>query len=232
MLLLLKINLDHEFKNVTWKGPYFSDVITEPYIHLELEKLEKLFLTKSVFFSDENVIITNTCKYKYVAKKRTPIEIWKSNKAVDFYRLFLTKYSINIDNAIYEVLTENDEESCEYPFSELMIIDNTIIFFEDHRAIFYFSLSDERNNQDIFKIISSENKKITLNSFDLLIKDQYKNMYHGDSICKNIEIPAEELSGYESMTGCFFKGMNIAESYLKYKTNNDGLPKKSLTIRT
>ncbi|MDX7988109.1 hypothetical protein FE392_12320 [Xenorhabdus sp. 12] len=224
-----EVNLEHEFRYITWKGPYFSNVITDYNSSSELEKVKKTFLGKNIFFTDGYVNITNACKYKYIAKKKTPIEIWMSDKTVDFYRHFLAKYSINIDSTTYTVLTLDNDDSCESEFSEFNIIDDTIMFINNDRAIFYFALPDERSEQDVFKS-NSEAQNMTMRSFNALVKDNYNNMEHGDTLCKNIEIQPEELLGYESMTGCFFRGMNIVNSYLKYREkfniNNETLPEK------
>ncbi|CDL85173.1 hypothetical protein [Xenorhabdus szentirmaii] len=90
------------------------------------------------------------------------------------------------------------------------------MFVKDSRAVFYFSLEDKCRELDVFKF-PLKDKGITLDAFNVLLKDKSKSMAYGDTLCESIAIPPEEIFGYESMGGCFFKGMHIVESYLKYK---------------
>ncbi|MBD2825913.1 hypothetical protein ID851_13395 [Xenorhabdus sp. 5] len=124
-----EVSLEEKFKDVKWKGPYISDSIMDS--DDDRKKVEELFSGKDILFSNGYVYIKDTCKYEYVAKKITPISYWMSEKTVEFYRLFLSEYAINIDKGLYEVSTLNPEDACGYPFSDFIIIDNVIMFVKD-----------------------------------------------------------------------------------------------------
>ncbi|ECC6544549.1 hypothetical protein QNT90_002349 [Salmonella enterica] len=175
------------------------------------EKVMKLFDGKKIIFNGDLLSITDACTYKYTAELKTPLSFWKSDKTVDFYEAFFSRYKIKMPKSFLDITPINPSEKCDFPFSEFIVLDDNIVFFYEHNAIFFF-----KNEQ----MLKDHEKSSVENNGNVDGKP-----IESENICKEVESNADD---YNSSEECFYKNMSVIDTYLEYRKKLMDYDKKYL----
>jgi|LNAP01.1.fsa_nt_gb hypothetical protein len=146
-----------------------------------IENTQQYFSKKGITFKDNILYVEGLFSCEIVDEKETPVNYWHSAKTASFYRDFLKKYSIRLDNEIDVITTTDPNSQCQLPFSEFIKTDNALMLTYKNRAIWYFTDDDARlnqiKNQKKVKMLSESVNKIickeTSNEMDLVYTEGY-----------------------------------------------------------
>ncbi|MBS9427747.1 hypothetical protein [Photorhabdus akhurstii] len=181
-----------ELNNSEWGYSYVSGPIVSVSDEVNKKVIENIFKMRKLSFNNNILNVTGLCSYEYIAEKKTPISYWYSNKTVELYKNFFSKYNVKLNDYIYNVSPVNPDETCEYPFSDFIYIDNKMVFIYDGYAIFY-------SRMDSSKSLSNAKK---------------------NNFCKHTEQSIESVYENGDITECFYNGVNIVEAYAIFRNSS------------
>lgn len=99
--------------------------------------------------------IKNLCSYEYYKSDKTPIKYYENTNAVKLYESIFLKNGIKLGKTLSVYQPLYPEKSCEIPWDEFLIIDNTLVVVYDDYLVF-FKKENISNSKDCFS-----NTKIT-----------------------------------------------------------------------
>lgn len=186
---------ESEHKELTWIYKSDPESLKKNSNGVSKNFFKKFLSNKNITIDKTNVVVDNECDYKYTYKKVRPINYWKSNNAVSFYKEILKKNEITMGDEIGVITTKNKITNCADIFNEFLLIDNNIILIGGERLVIY---SIEKN-------IIKESNTETNN-------------------CTSPEQTLEEIfEGVGKITHCYYKGLDVISAYKKYKSDYDEL---------
>ncbi|EOF6284765.1 hypothetical protein ACK1C5_004374 [Salmonella enterica] len=204
-------NILQKKEHSEWRYFFISEIFEGESNRSPSEKVVKLFDGKKIIFNGDLLSITDACTYKYAAELKTPLSFWKSYKTINFYENFFSGYKIKMPKKFLDITPINPSEKCDFPFSEFIVLDDKIVFFYEHNAIFYFKNEKELKYHE--KISAENNDNVDEKSIE------------SESICKEIESNADD---YNSSEECFYKNMSVIDTYLEYRKKLMDYDKKYL----
>ncbi len=130
---------------------HFSDVSINPVFELHQKTRNEIFSDfsqmkiiiddKTKFFS-----IEDNCTFEYVIKKTSAVKYWGSSKTVELYKKELAGKNITLDeNNVIVYQSLYPEKECQYPSSEFIKINKTLIFVYQGYLIFFRDNGNENN---------------------------------------------------------------------------------------
>ncbi|KGM27051.1 hypothetical protein KS18_16760 [Photorhabdus luminescens] len=185
--------IKRELNNSEWGYSYVSGPIVATSDGVNKGVIENTFRMRKMNFNNNILNVTGLCSYEYLAEKKTPISYWYSNKTVELYREFFSKYNVKLSDYIYNISPVDPDQTCEYPFSDFIYIDNKMVFIYDGYAVFYSRVNNSK---------SLSNTKL------------------GNDFCKHIEQPIELVYKNGDITECDYNGVNIVEAYAAFRNNS------------
>ncbi|WP_445496985.1 hypothetical protein [Photorhabdus sp. SF281] len=142
-----------ELNNSEWGYSYVSEPIVDTSDEVSKGVIENIFKMRNISFNNNIINVTGLCSYEYLAEKKTPIGYWYSNKTVEFYREFFSKYNIKLDDYIYNISPVSPDETCEYPFSDFIYIGNKFVLIYKGYAVFYSKIDNSKPLSNAKKIV-------------------------------------------------------------------------------
>lgn len=182
-----------EYKEVVWSYKSDPEALKLNSNGVSKGFFKKFLSNKNIIIDKTNVVVENECSYKYIYKKVSPINYWKSNNTVLFYRETLKKNGITMGEEVGIITTKDKITNCADMFNEFLLIGDNIILIGGERLVIY---SIEKN-------MIKENKTEINN-------------------CTSPEQTLEEIfEGVGKITNCYYKGLDIISAYKKYKSDYD-----------
>lgn len=204
-------NIVQKKEHSEWRYFFISEISEGESDRSPSEKVVKLFDGKKIIFNGDLLSITDACTYKYDSELKTPLSFWKSYKTISFYEVFFSGHKIKMPKSFLDITPTNPLEKCDFPFSEFIVLDDKIIFFYEHNAVFYFKSEQE---------LKYHEKSSTLNNGSVDEKP-----IASKSICKEIESSVDDYSSSEE---CFYKNMSVIDTYMEYRKESIDYDKKYL----
>lgn len=183
-----------------------EDIIDNSADKDSIENIKKYFAEKEITLKDNVLYVKGLFSCEVVDEKETPVSYWHSVKTASFYRDFLKKYGIRLEDS-FEVITPIDPDSqCQVPFSKFIKTDNTLILIYKNRAAWYYPDGDVRLKQ-------KKGQEKVQESFQSAITDSCKE---GSN-----EMDVVYTEGY--VVTCFYPKTDLLSAYIKfrYKHKND-----------
>lgn len=187
----------NKYKELTWSYKSDPEELKLNSNGVSTNFFKKFLSNKNIIIDKTNVVVENECNYKYTYKKLSPINYWKSNNTVSFYKEILKKNGIKMSEEVGVITAKDKITNCADIFNEFLLIDNNIILIGGERLVIY---SIEKN------MIKENNVDIETNN------------------CTSPEQTLEEIfEGVGKTTNCYYKGLDIISAYKKYKSDYNEL---------
>lgn len=140
-----------------WGQYKISEPIEPSGENKSIEALDNTFKNRTVSIDRTNVIISDLCNYKFAKEAMTPITYWNSEGAVSIYKKLLIKYNVGAFEKLDLYTPEDPTESCPYPFSYFIKINDRLIFTKNNRLkIFSLGTNNLADNECVHKKQTAE----------------------------------------------------------------------------
>jgi len=173
--------------SVVWGDYIISKRIDPSGDDVTKGSINDIFKGIKVVIDNENVTVSGVCKYEYSKESMSPLKYWYSKKTVDLYRSFLSGYNVKLNDNVNLITPVNPSVNCIYPFSYFIEVDNSLVFVLKNRAVIYFN--DNRDGKGGVSPSECVHKKQT----------------------------PEQVYANGDIDECYYKGLNILDSYQKYR---------------
>jgi hypothetical protein len=208
-------------KNQIQKGEiwYFYGVSYYPVLDLKetnRDKLKKDLRTYTIELKDNHIIIPNSCSnIEYVNLRKKSIIYFTNQDNLERYSNVLSNEGIKLSDSINIIRSALPEEECNYPFAEIMKIDNFLIVLYEGYLVFFSkeklpnNFTDEYNKLagiplpiDFDLINSLEDIKFTSIpvKFKYFFDIDYLSNYKGIKLPKpNLNVEVVLISAYQEV---------------------------------
>lgn len=200
-------NILQKKESAEWRYFFVSEPFNAKNNDSSENETVKLFDGKKIIFNGQSLTITNACAYKYAAQVNTPLSFWGSFKTVRFYKEFFSNYKVEVPNKFLDVTPVNPLETCDFPFSEFIVLGDELVFFYKNHAVLYFKTLEALKSHEKENIRNDPSVKQGLMGIS-------KN-------CKEIE---RNPDNYDTSQECFYNNLDLIEAYKAYR---EGLLKDS-----
>lgn len=189
--------------NKSWRLGIVSQEITGLNADSDTyENIENFFSNRPITINSNVLYVKGEFSCEVMFQKRHPIEYWQSERSVSFYRDLLSKYNIKLDDPIDVIMPVNADSQCQFPFSEFIHTDNSLMLVYKDHAAWYFPEGDLRLNKKKIQVLPQTRKKIS-----------DKNCLETSN-----EVNTVYLQGYT--VTCFYPETDLISTYIKYRDEN------------
>ncbi|QYS88668.1 hypothetical protein [Flavobacterium davisii] len=101
----------------------------------KLNVIEK-FKNIKIEIDDKNLKVGNLCSFEYYKAEKKPIKYYQSDKTVKLYETIFSKNGLKLGDKITVYQSLYPEKSCDNPWDEILIIDNTLVIVYDDYLVF------------------------------------------------------------------------------------------------
>jgi len=193
-------NILQKKEHAEWRYFFVSESFNTKGNDSSANEAVKLFDSKKLIFNGQSLTITNACTYKYAAQVNAPLSFWGSFKTVRFYKDFFSNYKVEIPNKFLNVTPVNPLETCDFPFSEFIVLGDELVFFYKNHAVLYFKTLEASKFHEKKNIRNDPNVKQDLMGVS-------KN-------CKEVE---RNPDNYDTSQECLYNNLELIEAYKAYR---------------
>ena len=117
------------------------------------EEILKQFKDYKIEILDDNIKITrgnkNICTKSFHIKTKNILSYWNGKENVDIYRNIFNQVNIKLPDQINVVITgANPDDACEYPFGEIIQLEEIIFFVYNDYLVFFKKESQSTVNNN------------------------------------------------------------------------------------
>ncbi|MCV9926933.1 hypothetical protein OIU83_04690 [Flavobacterium sp. LS1R49] len=138
----VKENKEHELNNDNAVANYWAFYkISESSITGIPKKTESEIINKfkniKIEIDEKNVKVGNLCSFEYYKSNKTPVKYYESTKTAKLYESIFLKNGLKLGNSLSVYQSLYPEKSCEIPWDELLVVDNTLVIVFDDYLVFF-----------------------------------------------------------------------------------------------
>lgn len=175
--------------------------INNLYKQVEIKTDDKFLTITNSFFEDKNV-----CSIEYVKKSKTPISYFHSQNTVFMYEEKFSHEKIIFPENISVLYSLYPEKECPSPYTELIEINNYLVFIEQGYVLFFKNSKHDLDSSDRVKFFKDDFSEYCQSS-------NQKDVFDGTFEYKCEFKDSDLLEAYEKVR-LFSKNSNVLKEKL------------------
>lgn len=191
-------------ENEIW---YFYDISHYPVLDLkgiEREKLKKEIKTYTIELKGNRIFVSNSCSnIEYINLRKKSLNYFTNQDNLERYSNVLSNEGIELLDSINIIRSALPEEECNYPFGEIIKIDNFLIVLYEGYLVYFSKVKLPDNFTDAYNKLPSVSLPIDYDLIDSLadikfisIPAKFKYFFDLDYLSnyKGVKLPKTDLN--------------------------------------
>ena len=191
-------------ENEIW---YFYDISHYPVLDLkgiEREKLKKEIKIYTIELKGNRIFVSNSCSnIEYINLRKKSLNYFTNQDNLERYSNVLSNEGIELLDSINIIRSALPEEECNYPFGEIIKIDNFLIVLYEGYLVYFSKVKLPDNFTDAYNKLSSVSLPIDYDLIDSLadikfisIPAKFKYFFDLDYLSnyKGVKLPKTDLN--------------------------------------
>lgn len=156
---------DDTVEDIKWKFYKISESSISGTPQKTKTEIVNHFKDIKIEIDNKNLVITNICSYEYYKYDKTPVKYYQSPKTAKLYESVFEKNGLKLGSTLTVYQSLYPDKSCEMPWDEVLIVDNTLVIVYDDYLVF-FKKGNSAFQNDCFSKTKITNLPITKKNID------------------------------------------------------------------